>query len=282
MSLYSELELSIFGGRPVELYKFTHAAEVWTYSSVSEDVVYNTETYSRLAIRRSSIGQGSEIAKADMTISCPLSCEISQLFLNGSPEEVVTLTIFRNHVNSDDGPVVVWKGRVILAKWNGSTCKLTCQSIYSLQKRAGLRRRYTRGCQHVLYGRGCRIEDTEGVSPMDKENFMVPGVVTAIGDAAMTLTVSGIDAYLAGEFIAGMVATTTDDVTAVFRFITDQAENILTVSTPLLAIAVDDPVYLYLGCSHDLTACNEKFNNLPNYGGFPWMPFENPFEGSII
>jgi len=41
-------------------------------------------------------------------------------------------------------------------------------------------------------------------------------------------------------------------------------------------------VTLYPGCPRDRQTCNDRFNNLENYGGFDWIPSRNPFNGSSI
>ncbi|GAB6191157.1 phage BR0599 family protein [Desulfocastanea catecholica] len=268
MSLYSELELSIFGGRPIELYKFVHGGDTWAYSSVSKNVVYGADTYTRLPIGRTNISQTGEIAKADVTVSCPTNCGISQLFLTGSPENIVTLTIFRQH-DGAEGTVVLWKGRVLAAKWNGGTCELTCESIYSMLKRNGLRGRYTRQCRHVLYGQGCKL---------DKSAFAIPAEVAAINGSLTVLTVPDAAGYAAGYFIAGMIGT----LGGAYRCIVNHSGATLTLATPTKLIAALDTINLYPGCDHSLTTCRDKFNNQANNGSFAWIPTDNPFTGSIV
>lgn len=36
-------------------------------------------------------------------------------------------------------------------------------------------------------------------------------------------------------------------------------------------------VYVYPGCNRTIFDCNSTFNNIANYGGFPWIPVVNPF-----
>lgn len=35
------------------------------------------------------------------------------------------------------------------------------------------------------------------------------------------------------------------------------------------------------GCPHNTGACNDRFNNIANYGGSPYTPNINPFERDI-
>lgn len=45
---------------------------------------------------------------------------------------------------------------------------------------------------------------------------------------------------------------------------------------------VGESVYLSSGCDKKNSTCAEKFNNISNFGGFPYMPTDNPFEVSIV
>lgn len=43
-----------------------------------------------------------------------------------------------------------------------------------------------------------------------------------------------------------------------------------------LSLAVSDAVTIYRGCRHTVAACESDFNNKPNFGGTPGIPFNNP------
>jgi hypothetical protein len=41
-------------------------------------------------------------------------------------------------------------------------------------------------------------------------------------------------------------------------------------------------VNLYPGCNKSMDHCINRFDNILNYGGFPWIPGKNPFGGTSI
>jgi uncharacterized phage protein (TIGR02218 family) len=43
-----------------------------------------------------------------------------------------------------------------------------------------------------------------------------------------------------------------------------------------------DVLSLYPGCDHSMATCISKFNNLVNYGGFPYMTQKNPWSNVSI
>lgn len=267
MNTYSELELSAHGGRPVELFRFVHGSTVWTYSSGPE-TVHGGETYAAFAVGRDEIGQTKELHKGGLNVLLPRTCELSLLYLVGNPEAVVTLTVYRLHVGASDSPIVYWKGRVVSVEWSGIEARLTCESVFTSLKRPGLRARYQRMCRHALYSAQCGV---------DKSAFDVAGTVDAINAAKTVLTVTEADALADGWFTGGMVQTPTGG----FLFITAHTGSSLTLANPC-ALAVSDAITLYPGCARNRETCKDKFDNILNYGGWPWIPSRNPFDGRSL
>lgn len=268
MTTYAELENSAYGGQPVELFRFVHGAIVLTYTTGDTVLVYNGETYSPLATGRDGdMTVSSEPNKTEVNVVLPIGNDVSQLFLTGFPEQVVSLTIFRWHYGAD-APEIYWKGRVVSASWNVGQALLSCESIFTSIKRTGLRARYQRGCRHALYNHGCGL---------NMAVFGVAGTVDAIGSSLKTVSVSAAAGLDAGYFSAGMI-----QAKGVLRFVLLHSAANLTLASPIPGLAVGDAVTLYPGCDHSRTTCRNKFNNILNYGGFPWIPTDNPFSGSVV
>lgn len=268
MSTYLGLELSIFGGKPVELYRFAVGAEVFTYCASSTDVIYNDATYTSAPIKRTSTSQESESARDTLTVSVSIDNAVSQLFLPGSPEHVVGLTIFRMHLGGD-GTVCIWKGRVTLAKWNENRCEFSCESIFTKQKQAGRGPRYTKQCRVDLYGPQCGV---------DKSTVAVNGTVGTIDTSLTIISCAAANAFTDGHFVGGMLQTASGAARTIIR----QSGSSLTVLSPIIGLEVGSAITIYPGCDRSLATCNSKFGNIANYRGFAWIPSDNPFVGSVV
>lgn len=268
MTTYSELESSIHGGRPVELFRFVHGADIWTYSNGPE-ITYNGETYISFPIGRDGeLEQTNELHKSPFGVLIPRTSPISMLYLTGYPEHIMSLTIFRQH-HGATGTVVYWKGRVTSAdRPDDVTCRLTCEPIFTRLKQPGLRARYSRQCRHSLYRPECGV---------DKDDFAVAGTVAAISANKKALTVNAADALADGWFQGGMLATPTGG----FLFIASHAGATITLQNPC-GLAVGSAVTLYPGCNLSRETCKNKFDNILNFGGQPWIPLRNLFDGRSV
>jgi len=264
---YLDQENSVSVGAPVELYRFALGAQRFTFTASQAAVIYQNETYAPVALRRSAIEQGNEINRAGLTLTLPRDNPLADLFLASPPEGVVSVTLRRFHRGDPlTETLVVWKGRVGGARLSGSELTLTCESVATSLKRTGLRARYSLLCRHALYSTGCGAL---------KEAHRVDAVLTSVSGA--TVNVAAPLLPIDGTFVAGMLATN-----AAQRMIVGHVGPQITLVAPLPSLSVGAAVRLYAGCDHALSTCRHRFNNLDNYGGFPFIPLKNPFVGDAI
>lgn len=285
MSTYSDLESSVHGGRPVELFRFVHGSQVWTYSSGPE-IEHGGETYAAIPIGRDDMQQTKELHKSPLEVLIPRTSELSLLYLAGNPEHVITVTVFRLHVGASDAPIVYWKGRIVSCDWpDPATASLKCESVFTSLKRPGLRARYQRMCRHALYSEQCGV---------DKAAYAVAGTVSAINAARTVVTIPEADAYDDGYFLGGFLAL----ADGTMRTISAHVGSSLTLASPapILAGYVGATGYgksygnfyggsdlvIYPGCGRNRETCQNKFGNILNFGGWPWIPSRNPFDGRSL
>jgi len=262
---YLSIEQSAHGGQPQELYRFSQGAQRWLYTSGQAAVDYQSETYQPATISRGGLEQSNELARLGLEIRMPRDLAVASLFLAAPPEGVVSVTLYRRHVG-DAEFITYWKGRITGARLSGAEATLKCEPIASSLKRPGLRARYQLLCRHVLYSSGCGAL---------KDSFRVDGTVAAV--SGVTVQVAAAASPPDGYFVGGMLATT-----AGARMIVGHAGIDLTLVAPMVGLTAGDAVQLYAGCDHTMAHCKDRFGNLDNFGGFPFIPVKNPFTGDAI
>jgi uncharacterized phage protein (TIGR02218 family) len=224
-----------------------------------------SETYVPRTLTRGAIEQANETHRTGLEITLPRDDPLGTLFLAAPPEGIVSVTLYRRH-RADPEFITYWKGRVSAARFSGATVQLKCEPIATSLKRVGLRARYQLLCRHVLYSPSCGVL---------RERYRVDGVVASIsGTQVMVATASG---RANGYFTAGMLSGS-----AGLRMITAHSGSSLTLAAPLIGLAVGDAVSLFAGCDHSLGQCASRFDNLDQFGGFPFIPVKNPFTGDAI
>ena len=266
---FETLETSQQDGRPIELYEFRRDHLRWRYTSGADIVVINADTWSPVPINRSAIESTSSADKSGIKIEVARDNEVADLFRVAPPSDVVLLYVYRYHY-ADEETRVLWVGRVLNCEWRGSLATLTCEPVTVSMNRMGLRRLYQRNCPHKLYGGKC------GVS---RAGYEVTGAVDAISGNAVS--VSEADALADGHFNGGGLEWINSDGVTERRLITDHTGAVLTLSMSIDGLAVAESVTIYPGCKKTTSDCLTKFSNLSNFGGFPYIPTKNPFDGSL-
>lgn len=270
---FNDKEISTQDGRRIALYALRWGNTWWRYTSADrkitrEELVANVMTeveYLPVAMKDNGMVQGSS-SQNDFTVDGPGSLPIADLFRGTPPAESIWLTVRRMHAGEDDAPIT-WKGVVLNVKRpTPGTCQIVGKPLIATMKRTGLRLCWSRECPHFLYDAGCKV---------DKETYRVDAEVTS-----MTATTFTTDAD--GDFRGGFVEwEVNEDGTIDRRFIDGQTGTTCSIFGLTDRLEVGMAVRLYPGCDRTPTMCNDRYENIDNYGGFDKMPGQSPFNVAI-
>lgn len=274
---YATREASTQDGKPIYKFLFFQGLEEYRYTSAAYFISDSAGTWEPVAIRASTVSQTNELAKNGVKITLPRTNAVAQLFVGKVPETTTSLTIYRVH-DGDVDDQVWWKGRVAAAQSSEDAVTLECEDIFTSMRRPGLRARYQKGCRHALYSEACGVhlyDYAQGVEIIGHDGFTL--TVTGLGDSAGDSTsLASADGYYAGGIIELGDGS--------MRYILRQEGNTLTLLSAFDTIDIDSVgvmATIYPGCAHTISDCKDKFDNLLNYGGFPFIPAKNPFQNSV-
>lgn len=265
---YESREISMQLGEPLELYEFKHNDEILRFTSARSTVEYLGHEWEPTLIKRAGIEYTTDNGRNNLKLTVTRDFAIAELFRVMPPSTVVLLTVHRVHAADGDG-AVVWAGRVLECDWSGSTATLNCEPVSTSMQRNGLRRMYQRACPHVLYGGQCKV--------IKEEFSFITDIEFISGLAFSTLALESFDSgYFSGGYFEVLIEGHLER-----RFITEHVFTLIKFNAPLPGLNVGATITLYAGCDHTLTTCKDKFDNTDNYGGMPFIPRKNPFNGSI-
>ena len=202
----------------------------------------------------------------------PASDPFALNYVDSVPGRRASLTLKRFHRNDLPNPetIVVFKGTVAGIRFvdDAQTVKLTVIPITAANSRPLPRMCYSNLCNHMLYDARCGIQETAAAWQK---------TLTCTAASSNVITVPGSGAFGSDFFEGGFVQCEGD-----YRLIVDQSGDNLVLFTPFSISPVGKTVKVNAGCKHRLAEdCRDKFNNLVNFGGFPFVPLKNPFEVGI-
>lgn len=270
---YSVFDKSSANGQPVELLEIQYGeddSQIVRTTSGDRDVTVAGKLYQAFTTSRDSFDdEGNPDDSKQLTIKVPRDHPFILAFDQGEFPGMVAVRIKRLHLNDPDlGTFNMWSGRLVGVSFEPPWMSLGCEKIATSLSRTGCRIRYMRQCPHTLYMPRCWV---------NKDDFKATAKVAAVSANKAQVTLTNILTPPAGYYVGGILT-----LGGVSRFVIAQNGLTLTLSRPLLTLAVGAMVDVFPGCDRLAATCNAKFNNLDNYGGFDYIPPKGPFEGVSI
>lgn len=277
---FSSMEISNQDGIPIHFYELRWGNSAWFYNSSDRDLELTingtTETYLAVPISDEGITTGGS-NPSELRLNLPDDLPVVTLFRGTPPSENVRVVVLRMHAG-DPEATVFFAGKVANVKRNGRGLATLFCSI-GKQRRGGLRLTWSRACPHILYDAQCRAPQAD---------FSHDAVVEAVTGNGFTLaaapTLAGALQATAGFFDGGIVAWDADGLGTIEQ---RAIERGLSATEFLIfgradGLTVGQIITMFPGCNRLTQTCQDKFNNLVNYGGIPQMPGESPYGRNLF
>lgn len=290
---YNNVEQSIELS-PVELFKFYNSdGTVKLYNSGTEDIVYLSETYKPEIISADDIEITDETEAKTLTIRVPRKSSIAGLFLVYAPIEQLWLNIYRKHWNDEDAEFIrYWTGMVAGVEYTEDYANLICKPIDTAFNKLGLWKNYASKCQHMLYDVRCKVNIA---LPQYFQNVTLTAVNNGIylesngfGLWSNFIDVgTGNSKIKSGWWATGFIrVASSGEVRMITIHGTEGGDGYIdntkvTILTAINGLKAGDVIEVYAGCARDIDTCVNKFDNVVNFGGFPFIPLNNPFTYKI-
>lgn len=264
---YADSENSAYAGQPRELYKFIGTYGNYLYCSGQQEVQYNGDTYMPVVMKRDNVVSGTQADDANnLSVYLPVSAQLVQDYAFGISPPDLDLLIYRYHDLSD--VQVYWSGTITNVSIQVNIATLTSPSILSWILTGSIPSRYYQTpCNNVLFDSFCKAS---------RAAFEITTTITSIDDLDVVIASNG--GHPDGFFVGGEVVLPSQER----RMIISHSGLNLVLSYPFSQAQNGESIQVAAGCDHAYTGdCLGKFNNQPNFGGFPFIPNVNPFTSGI-
>jgi uncharacterized phage protein (TIGR02218 family) len=260
-------EKSVYGGRPVECYRFVFGSTTYLWTSADVSVVLPAVgTFSPAIISRGSLEHSKEERSGTLEVTVARDNALAAPFMPYVPGSSVVLTLFRAHRGDEANATPMFSGEVVSVAVKDSEVVLTLAPFDQAFKRQVPLLTCQPRCQWALYGEGCGI---------DKLSFRDTVVVSSVTGGVQVF--SSTFALRADQWYRNGWMDFAGDI----RMIVDHVGNKVTLMSPYPTLAGGHSVFVFAGCDRTEAICASKFNNLVNHLGFPRVPRRNPFVGSV-
>lgn len=273
-----------------ELFRIVEGDTVYALTSASQFLTLNEEVYTPATISRSQINIRAEVEKRTMDLTVPANTPLGERYRNTIVESHVTITVYER----EDGiTLILFRGRLVSSKVDGGQLKLRFENGMGKLNRNGATRRYSETCPYAVYSEECgasKILHTKSYEVLEVQsnklkiksdepieaNFYKGGVVNSLNDIRRPILGNydsvRVDTEILDEVTEEVVEVVTHYETEILLYIEFYSDD----------VKIGDVIAFSEGCDKSIETCAERFENEINFGGFPYFPSNNPFNGTIV
>lgn len=278
------LTLEMAGGKPVELFVFARAGQVWRYTDGQQAVTVNGFSYEPATITRSAQTDSSEEARSTIMVTLDRSVPVVAALLQGMPSyRRTTVAVFRYQPGATD-KAIIGRGDVAAVRQHGESVEVTVSQIGYLTQLVIPRLTFQGTCNHAVYDPYCGVDKAAFTFTGVVAGILAPGAVGGSPDGPgiqFTVSTSPAQFGTAGYFSVGYLVAGSDIAFVIAHTVASGTALLVLLGPVPAALIVGASVLCVAGCDRSKGTCIAKFNNLQNYLGFDLMPTRDPFQTAM-
>ncbi|MBN2568123.1 MAG: DUF2163 domain-containing protein [Deltaproteobacteria bacterium] len=249
--------------KPVELYHiWRDGGENWRYTSGDVSVSFGGNTYAPATLKRGVAKYDSQLEVTTMTVEAQYAETPFIQFIANNPIETFWIQIsklFRDQDPLEAG--VIFIGQIKNVSFKGVQAGVECVGFEHFLKMPVPVFRYQLSCNHNLFDEKCKV-----VKASYKNTTTV-----SLDATGCILTSADFGAFDEGYFTYGRV-----EFNNTYRTIISHSGNTVTLAYKFITLETGNSVDVYPGCDGEIETCRDKFSNVNQFLGFPYIPLENP------
>jgi len=253
----NNIELPFF----VDLYDISFPSKTFYLTTYHSKIEYNSNTYVPSAITRSTISK-QNYGDRNITLSIAITEEIKYNLFDVTVPKI--RVIIRRYFLEDSFVKVLFVGDGNVIGVSNNIITLKVNDILSLNKSLFPPYIYSAYCNHSLFDLGCKV------NPI---TYRVSVTASYVNGNPQILYADAFKTSDSTYFVNGYVNYEND-----YRLITNQdsTNGYIYLHAPFDEDIQGKTILVYPGCDKTPETCKNRFNNLDNYLGFPYIPTKNP------
>lgn len=261
---YLDDDRSVQDSAPVELYEFVMYDTTYRRTSHNKDFSFLGFTWTAITLERSPVAGTTHNDPPDLEITIPMRDALIQDNAFDLPRSIFCTVRRVQQVSA--ASIILWEGNIGSITIEGDDARIRIPHLFEEAMSTPIPSTAIQAqCNHDLGGEICRVDMESPLYKLEAE------IATVVGKVVNVTDIAGFedDWFKAGDI--------TDVLTGERRMIVSQVGTQLVLEAPLGVLAAGRDVILRAGCPHLPIPCRDKFDNIPNYGGHPFIRDRNPF-----
>ena len=245
--------------RFAELYELKFPTTTYRYTSYYKDIEYNYHLYEAVPMKRSRIEHNLNLfADKELEVVSRPTKALREYVANMTLLKVI-LTLTRLDLETGQTKVI-FKGMGKGVSLKDDYISILFSPISSVFSYSIPKFLYQPLCNNILFDRNCGL---------GKDAWKIVTTVMVQDDGS--LYSNDFSSKPDGWFIGGFVRYQNE-----YRLITNHQGSYIWIQAPFSDDIDNKEVEVFPGCDGSPATCRDKFNNLDNFNGFPYIPNKNP------
>jgi uncharacterized phage protein (TIGR02218 family) len=254
--------------RPAEIYHIWrhNGTTHWYYTSIDSPITFETNIYVPATLERDAVAYNSNLEVSSLNVRAAVITSPATQYLSLNPVETLWIDVRKLFLDQDPyEAVVVFIGQIKAIAFKGGEAQAECVGFeYYLKQQLPIFR-YQPQCNNFLFDTKCGLSEV---------TYEVDATIDSIDSTSTVLTSSAFGGFDDGYFTLGFIK-----FGDYYRPITEHVGNDVTIRYRLSELSASDSVKAYPGCNLDAVTCRDKFSNVDNFFGHPYIPIKNPVMG---
>lgn len=281
--------------RRTYLYHFKYDSTHYYYCAYDEDLTLNggpvakmsdPQVFTAAQIGHSNIEESMESAPRAVAVTLSATdAALREYFISVSPK-VIEVEIWRvssaalpGDLEYDEDVRMCFRGEVDSISFDDVSITVNCVTLLLQEARTIPQFHYQRMCNHQLYSEFCGVNKalfnvSVSLSALNRPALYVQIPTTSINVGSPARAVTVTEETFQGGYIEDALGNKIGIL--VGEVLPAAAGTRLYLNYLPLTLANGATVTVYCGCLYIKRVCHEMFNNLPNFGGTPYVPKNNP------
>ena len=259
MTFDSNLELAQQESLP-EFYTFVAGETTYYYTTYNQELVFESRTHTPASIQRSGFKVDDKFGTVKVTIQSPINDLFAQYIVN-TPLMPVSVRICRALKSDLTDYVILFSGMIKVVAVKNMEAQASCESKSHMLNTKMPKIIYQAYCNHDVFDSQCGLDD---------QAYRVNSIIRSVD----------FSKYYADEFalhpddyFRGGILKYGSDI----RFITGHTTDCVDLHVPFDdSVGFGTTVEAYPGCNGSPEMCVDRYSNLVNYLGMPYIPSHNP------
>lgn len=249
--------------QPAELYHIWWSGGHWYYTSHDQALQFNGVNYVPAALERGTVEYDSQLEVSTMQITAGRTLHPAIRYIAQNPVEPLWIEIKRVH--RDMSPMdasVIFIGQIKNVLVKGVTSQAHCVGFEYFLRQPIPIMRYQPQCNWTLFDSRCSLDSDAYKASCQASTDSTKRILTA----------TEVGAQDDGYWVFGYVEWNSHR-----RMIIKHVGDDIYMRYPILEMnAAVVQVDVWPGCDGGIITCRDKFDNVANFGGHPYVPRDNP------